>query len=141
MSVSSADPEIIDDVEEQYFKEEVQKEKELIQDYVKNHPYPSLSEMNRRILNTPNDVRMEWFAEYGKRNHEALSIMYRFITDKGLCKIIGEEIYKRGGFTALKCNYCILRYLSPLSESSNYVIKTWGRMVESYWDGVGEWKS
>jgi hypothetical protein len=72
-------------------------------------------------------------------NHECLKTIYENIWDEKICCEMGQKIYDRGGHQAMVMNFYSLMY-SPLRESKNRMIRGYYRMVEHWWDKIGEWR-
>lgn len=114
----------------------VQEEKDAIVSFVSANPYPSYTEMMNRLESFP-----ELYAEYGEYNHMAMKTCYENLTNKEVCKRVGEHIYNRGGIQAMRSNYYVLKILSPLAMSTDIVVKCAARdYVECAWDGIGSWR-
>ena len=115
----------------------MEREEKEVEDYVKSHPYPSFDEMERRILKAR---RMDWWAEYGGDNHLCCKIIYENSCDEDIVRRMGEKINEMGGFQALQANYHVLSHLLGLRNPDNKVsVQTIPRVIEMFWNGVGEW--
>jgi hypothetical protein len=120
------------------FVDKTEQEIEDVKRYVSMNPYYSYDDMVKRLL-TNKDMPMELFAEYGMMNHECLKTIYENIWDETICREMGQKIYDCGGHKAMVMNFYSLMY-SPLRESENRMIRGYYRMVEHWWDKIGEWR-
>ena len=117
--------------------EDLIQENLMIEKYVNDNPYPSYKMMCERLRN---NNAIELYAEYGEENHKLLKICYDNITNKKICKSAGQKIYNRGGHESMAKNYYTLKLFSPFAESSNTTIRSYGGMLNHWWDGVGTWQ-
>jgi len=122
-------------------------EQQYITEFVKNNPYPSYETVSNAIMNflkSDNDANakasyFQFQSEYGEYQHELMKVIYENFSDKSFCKNIGEEIHNNGGFTAMQGCYYIFRNFSPFATADNGNYHSYGRLLEYYWDGVGNW--
>jgi len=57
-------------------------------------------------------------------------------TDKEKIRSIGENLYDLGGEEVMRASFYLLCWDT---QNAGTTIKGWRRMVEHYWDGIGEW--
>jgi hypothetical protein len=115
----------------------IQQEEKRITDHIRNNPYPSYEEMDRRH---GDDIMLS--AEYGRRNHDALKEIYESGMNKEIAREIGEKIYKRGGTRALQANCTSFARYGPFSNSVFPDVRYNGpKDLESAWDGIGDFMS
>ena len=118
-----------------YDEEEI--ENKMMEYYVKLNPYPSYDEMIEKIID-----KLDLYAEYGEFNHICCKIIYENPTNKDLIIKMGKKIYCRGGMTALQANCYTITNFSPFYKSTDIRIKSFGRLVEFYFQDVcDEWKA
>ena len=103
----------------------------LLEDYVKENPYPSYEEMETKLMQ---DLIL--YSEYGKMNHNCCKKIYENPTNKNLIVEMGKQIFTAGGIQALSANHKILKYHSPFSESTDTEIRSWGKSLEFYFMDV-----
>jgi len=104
---------------------------ELLNEYIKDNPYPDYEEMEEILSNNP-----VLYSEYGKMHHECCKIIYENATNKDLIVEMAKRIFNVGGMQALRANYQILRNCTPFSESDNPEIRSWGKILEFYFMDV-----
>jgi hypothetical protein len=119
------------------YKDFIQVEEELIREFVKVNPYSDYEEMLEKL-----EERIELWCEYGKEEHICCKIIYDNPTNKNLIVKMGKKLYEKGGMQTLTANHSIIKYFSPYMNSTNYIIKMQGRMIEEYFQDVCEdWKA
>lgn len=120
----------------------VDEEENAVRAFVASHPFPSYETMADGLLKLDDWFpKIEWWSEFGEYNHAALKTCYDNITDKSVCHKMGTLIYKRGGITALRANFYTFNHLSPLARSKDRSVFYYTKVLEIYWDGIGEWRA
>jgi hypothetical protein len=111
----------------------IKQEEKRIADHIKQNPYPSYDEMERRH---GDDIMLS--AEYGRRNHDALQEIYESGMNRETARELGEKIYRRGGTRALQANCTSFARYGPFSTSpfSDVRYNGW-KELENAWDGIG----
>jgi hypothetical protein len=107
------------------------------------YSYPSFSTVNAIISNS-----IEQLAEYSFMNHDCLKTIWNNFNNKELIRKQGQMIYERGGIQAMRANFYtfihVLGYTlnkdETLNDEDKQDIWTSKRLLESYWDGIGEWQ-
>lgn len=123
--------------EEEFNAHELIEECRVITDYVAAHPYPSYQAICESILRAR---QIQFIAEYGDENHLLCKRIYENFTNRDIVRECGFAINNRGGFTTMQANWYILCLHSPIRQSDNYLVRSATKLVESYWNGIGEWR-
>lgn len=115
----------------------IEVENEMILEFVKMNNYPNYQEMLNKLQNN-----IKLLSEYNQQNHICCKIIYDNPTNKNLIVEMGKKIYQSGGIQSLSAIHSIIKYFSPYWNSTNYIIKMQGRIIEEYFQDVTvEWKA
>lgn len=124
------------------FLENSKSEIKIMKEFISKNPYPSYDEIESIILSLePKEFAMFCYSEYGYENHKDCKEIYENMTDMKICRKIGQRINDRGGFTAMQANYYVLKMCTPTFKSNSFVVKTFPSVIQSYFDGIGEWQA
>ena len=111
------------------------RELELSLKFINSNPFPSFKYVSNLVHHD-----LSLWAEYSKKNHICLKIMYEKINDKEIVKSFAERI---GNFRALQAAFYILQYVlrensggDPINAEAFYIISD---KFKSHVDGVHGW--
>ena len=122
----------------------IEKEDEEIRDFVKCHPLPPREDFDfwesvlDRVVSESNVERFKIFI------HKQLDIikrMYENLTNKDIIIQCGKELNRRGGCFCMSVNMTLLSIaMDELNDTNNPCLSQM-RVIEHWWDGIGEWKA
>ena len=122
----------------------IEKEDEEIRDFVKCHPLPPREDFDfwksvfDRVVSESNVERFKIFI------HKQLDIikrMYENLTNQDIIIQCGKGLNRRGGCFCMSVNMTLLSIaMDELNDTNNPCLSQM-RVIEHWWDGIGEWKA
>lgn len=58
-------------------------------------------------------------------------------TDKEKIRLVGQNLHRLGGMDVMRASYYLLCWDT---QKGGDCIRGWKRMIEFYWDGIGDWR-
>ena len=131
----------------------IEQENKEIAEFIKNNPFPESAtsdEFLMALLNVAREMskRCGGIAPLGSSyDYRYVKKIYENILDEDIVKECGRELNSKDGMRDMARCWMVLDELirnkyNNNDENNNYdrmVILSLGRMVEHYWDGIGEW--
>ncbi len=130
--------------------ESVEREEQITKEYIKGYGHPSLSSIKHFVDNYEGENSMvatikKWIDDDEKLIYGSFTLLLDNACDKRQTKRIGEHIYTvllgtgevHKHMEAMRCCYYLVCWF--MRQSNNMCISSYGRMVEHYWDGIGDW--
>ena len=136
-----------DSEDEDWERKQIGKKDEEIWDFVKCHPMPSPYDeegfkfwmnvgdrlMNEEIVDC---IRINTF-----RRYDITKKMYEHLTDKKLIIECGKELNNHRSFDAMIINPTLLSMAMDELNDTNKPCLRQIRVIEHWWDGIGNWKA
>ena len=128
-------------------REQIEKEDEEIRDFVKCHPMPSPDDeggeqfWKKVIDRLKNDQGINTMIIYSFVNFDIIKRMYENLTDKKVIVECGKELNRDGKWDAMAINQTLLALALDKLNDTNKNISTQIRVIEHWWDGIGKWKA
>ncbi len=122
------------------------KELEIIRKYIAANPYPTyekiISEMNEHpdYIKKLMDGNIYLLLDYTKDRHKLCKQIYERITNREIVRKCGEELHKTTNFHGMQACYYTISNFSPLRNSQNCAIRGATKLIDYYWDGLGNWR-
>tara|TARA_R110002012_G_scaffold824_1_gene3659 strand:+ start:1099 stop:2334 length:1236 start_codon:yes stop_codon:yes gene_type:complete len=130
--------------------ESVAREEEITKEYISQYGHPSLSSIKYFVDNYEGENSMvatikKWLDNDEKLIYGSFTKLLDNACDKEKSIEVGEHIYNvllgtgevHKHMEAMRCCYYLVCWF--MRQSNNMCIGSYGRMVEHYWDGIGEW--
>ena len=128
-------------------RKQIEKEDEEIRDFVKCHPMPSPDDeegeqfWKKVIDRLKNDQGINAMIIYSFVNFDIIKRMYENLTDKKVIVECGKELNRDGKWDAMAINQTLLALALDKLNDTNNNISTQIRVIEHWWDGIGNWKA
>ena len=125
----------------------IEKEDEEIRDFVKCHPMPSPDDEEgekfwfKVIDRLKNAEGINKRAIFSFVRFDIMKKMYENLTDKKVIVDCGKELNRDGEFNAMIINITLLSIAMDELNDTNKSCPTQMRVIEHWWDGIGEWKA
>ena len=124
----------------------IEKEDEEIRDFVRCHPMPSDDEEGDKfwkkvIDRLKNDQGLNAMIIYSFVNFDIMKQMYENLTDKKVIVDCGKELNRDGKWDAMAINQTLLALTIDELNDTDKPITSQVRIIEHWWDGIGEWKA
>ena len=131
----------------------VEQENKEIAEFIKNNPFPDNATGEEFLTSQFNTARLisqrfDGIAPLGTSyDYRYVKKIYENILDEEIVKECGRELHSKDGMRDMIRCWMILddiirQKYNNNDENNKYdrmVILSLGRMVEHYWDGIGEW--
>ena len=131
----------------------MEEEKRMTLEFIKNNPFPeseTSDEFLMALLNTARELskRCGGIAPLGSSyDYRYVKKIYENILDKDIVRECGRELHSKDGMRDMARCWMVLDELIRQKYNNNdknkaydrMVILSLGRLVEHYWDGIGEW--
>ena len=135
-------------------REQIEKEDEEIRDFVKCHPLPSIDYEGDnpfwfKAIHRMKDVgKVDAIAIFALADFETIKRMYENITDKKVIIECGKKLNSKGERDAMIINLTLLSFamveldsVDVERDNADKLITTQMRVIEHWWDGIGTWKA
>ena len=122
----------------------IEKEDEEIRDFVKCHPLPPREDFDfwKSVLDrVVSESNVERFKIFIHKQLDIIKRMYENLTNKDIIIQCGKELNRRGGCFCMSVNMTLLSIaMDELNDTNNPCLSQM-RVIEHWWDGIGEWKA
>ena len=122
----------------------IEKEDEEIKDFVKCHPLPRREDFDfwKSVLDrVVSESNVERFKIFIHKQLDIIKRMYENLTNKDIIIQCGQELNRRGGCFCMSVNMTLLSIaMDELNDTNNPCLSQM-RVIEHWWDGIGEWKA
>ena len=136
-----------DSEDDDWERKAIEKEDEEIRDFVKCHPTPSPDDEEGKQLWTKVIDRLKKedgvneLVIFSFWRFDIMKKMYENLTDKKVIIDCGKELNRDGKFNAMIINLTLLSIAMDELNDTNQPCLTQLRVIEHWWDGIGEWKA
>ena len=125
----------------------MQEEKEMTLDFIKNNPFPNLDEFTK-ILFSISKKSNSSFVVISSYDYRTLNKMYENILEEHIIRECGRFPYSKDGMKdMIRCHNLldeIINYNYNKGNNDKYdsmIILSLTRLIEHWWDGIGNWKA
>jgi len=136
-----------DSEDDDWERKQIEKKDEEIRDFVKCHPMPSPDDEEGKQLwikvidrlkkgDGVNELVIFSFWRF-----DIMKRMYENLTDKDVIVDCGKELNRDGKFNAMIINITLLSLAMDELNNTNKPCLTQMRVIEHWWDGIGNWKA
>ena len=128
----------------------VDSERAAVVAYTQATPFPSYSDVHRRIMALRTDDAGDWMTLYRRDCHNALAAAYAAGMRGDAVREAGQKIHDvtaknhgaEYGTYGMQVCYRVFEHLGPFAAARDAVVRSVGvRSLEWAWDGIGEWQS
>ena len=127
------------------YKKELDEELNKIKDFIKRHPLPPVDENEEFWKDVISRFRdnsgLNLMAIYSFVRFDILKEMYENLTDEDIIKDCGKKLNRDGKFNAMIINHYILSGAIRKLNKEDSLVDGQMRIIEFWWDGIGEWKA
>jgi hypothetical protein len=122
----------------------IEEEEQLTMTYVKKNPPVSKEAVQRFLTEYDGDNQM--VKDLKEASSTFLSMAYWGYTqifqegkvmNKAKCRIIGNILKDWGGIDLMRATYYLVAW--DMKNANSMLIGGYARLLEYYWDGIGEW--
>ena len=128
-------------------REQIEKEDEEIRDFVKCHPMPSPDDEGGKQLwikvidRLKKEDGVNELVIFSFWRFDIMKRMYENLTDRKVIVDCGKELNRDGEFNAMIINITLLSIAMDELNDTNKPCLTQMRVIEHWWDGIGKWKA
>ena len=128
-------------------REQIEKEDEEIRDFVKCHPMPSPDDEGGKQLwikvidRLKKEDGVNELVIFSFWRFDIMKRMYENLTDRKVIVDCGKELNRDGEFNAMIINITLLSIAMDELNDTNKPCLTQMRVIEHWWDGIGNWKA
>ena len=128
-------------------REQIEKEDEEIRDFVKCHPMPSPDDDEghkfwKKVIDRMKEAEgVKDMMIYMFVNFTIMKKMYENLTDRKVIVDCGKELNRDGEFNAMIINITLLSIAMDELNDTNKPCLTQMRVIGHWWDGIGKWKA
>ena len=130
----------------------MEEENKEIADFIKNNPFPD----DDKFWEIQFDMARFYARHFGgahclghSDDYRMVKKIYENILDKDVVKECGRELYEKGGMREMvRCcdlmDLAVQRNYEQGDNKNKYnrmVIEPLARLIDFYWEGIGEWKA
>ena len=126
-------------------KEKMEKERQETLDFIENNPFPDLNNFVKLMYQISKKNNSS-FVVIGSYDYRILKQTYENILDEDIIKECGEFLYSKDGMKAMLKFHDfideIITYNFNKGNNEKYdriKILSLPRLIEHWWDGIGEW--
>ena len=127
------------------YRKELEQELNKIKDFIKRHPLPPVDENEEFWKDVINRFRdnsgFNLMAIYSFVRFDIMKEMYENLTDEDIIKDCGKKLNRDGKFKAIIINHYILSGAIRKLNKEDSLVDGQMRIIEFWWDGIGEWKA
>ena len=126
---------------------QIEKEDEEIRDFVRCHPMPSPDDEEGKQLwikvidRLKKEDGVNELVIFSFWRFNIMKRMYENLTDKKVIIDCGKELNRDGLFNAMIINLTLLSIAMDELNDTNKPCSTQMRVIEHWWDGIGNWKA
>ena len=123
----------------------MQEEKEMTLDFIKNNPFPNLDEFTQIMFNISKKSNSS-FVVISSYDYRTLNKMYDNILEEHIIRECGRFLYSKDGMKdMIRCHNLlgeIISYNYNKGNNDKYDrMLSLTRLIEHWWDGIGNWKA
>ena len=123
----------------------MEQEKEMTLDFIKNNPFPNLDEFTK-ILFSISKKSNSSFVVISSYDFRTLNKMYDNILEEHIIRECGRFLYSKDGMKdMIRCHNLlgeIISYNYNKGNNDKYDrMLSLTRLIEHWWDGIGNWKA
>ena len=136
-----------DSEDDDWEREQIEKEDEEIRDFVKCHPMPSPDDEGGKQLwikvidRLKKEDGVNELVIFSFWRFDIMKRMYENLTDRKVIVDCGKELNRDGEFNAMIINITLLSIAMDELNDTNKPCLTQMRVIEHWWDGIGKWKA
>jgi hypothetical protein len=116
-------------------------------DFIKNNPFPNLDEFTQIMFNISKKSNSS-FVVISSYDYRTLKKMYENILEEHIIRECGRFLYSKDGMKdMIRCHNLldeIINYNYNKGNNDKYdsmIILSLTRLIEHWWDGIGNWKA
>ena len=136
-----------DGEDEDWERKQIEKEDEEIRDFVRCHPMPSPDDEEggkwcfQVIDRLKNDQGINAMVIFSLVRFDIIKRMYENLMDKTNIVECGKKLNCDGKWDAMAINQTLLALAMDELNGTNKPITSQVRIIEHWWDGIGQWKA
>ena len=136
-----------DSEDDDWERKQIEKEDEEIRDFVKCHPMPSPDDEGGKQLwikvidRLKKEDGVNELVIFSFWRFDIMKRMYENLTDRKVIVDCGKELNRDGEFNAMIINITLLSIAMDELNDTNKPCLTQMRVIEHWWDGIGNWKA
>ena len=133
--------------DDEWERTQIEKENEEIRDFVKCHPMPSPDDeegeqfWKKVIHRMKEEEGVNGMVIYSFVRFDLMKKMYENLTDRQIILDGGKELNRDGEFNAMIINLTLLSIAMDELNDANKPCLTQIRVIEHWWDGIGNGKA
>ena len=139
---------VLSDSEEEEYNEqhEIEKENQVIMNFVKTHPMPSPDDddgddfWHLVIDRFKKESELDTMLIFAYVRFDIIEKMYNNLIDKDIIIQCGKDLNKDGKMNAMLINHYLLAGAIRRLNNGKDLPYSPTRVIELWWDGIGEWR-